>query len=28
VLVERQFVQVKEAHDHVRSLEQAHARSE
>jgi uncharacterized protein (TIGR02284 family) len=28
VLVERQFVQVKEAHDHVRSLEQAHARNE
>ncbi|MFL5403921.1 MAG: ferritin-like domain-containing protein [Gemmatimonadales bacterium] len=28
VLVERQFVQVQEAHDHVRSLERAHARSQ
>lgn len=27
LIVERQFLQVKEAHDHVRSLEQAHSRS-
>jgi uncharacterized protein (TIGR02284 family) len=28
IVVERQFLQVKEVHDHVRSLEQAHSRSE
>jgi uncharacterized protein (TIGR02284 family) len=28
VLVERQFVQVQEAHDHVRSLERIHARND
>ena len=27
MIVERQFVQVKQAHDHVRSLEQAHSRN-
>jgi uncharacterized protein (TIGR02284 family) len=27
MIVERQFVQIKQAHDHVRSLEQAHSRN-